>query len=223
MAMDAKPTAPVDVSQRVSRYLAGISKYLSNFRAREELTQSEMAGRLLLSLNRYREYEQNTTDNSKGIPLDLLLRITELEGLPLPEFLSKIDATPTPAANPVDELEAALLDEWRRVPSEDRRTFVRITQSATSPLAGGTGEGNSVGAADEEEPLIPQRMRWMIRVSNLLGQLPYDVRMKFEREVIEEYMAVKKPAPDSPEHDLLLDRLRELIKHYYTNFEGYRK
>lgn len=218
MATDAKPTAPVDVSGRVSRYLAGISKYLSNFRAREELTQSEMAGRLLLSLNRYREYEQNTTDNSKGIPLDLLLRITELEGLPLPEFLSKIDETPTPASNQVDELEAALLDEWRRVPSEDRRTFVRITQAAASPQGGRTS-----GSEDEDEPLIPQRMRWMIRVSNLLGQLPYDVRMKFEREVIEEYMAVKKPAPDSPEHDLLLDRLRELIKHYYTNFEGYRK
>ena len=122
----------------------------------------------------------------------------------------------------MDELEAALLDEWRLVPSEDRRTFVRITQSATSPLEG-AGAGNSRGSDDDDEPLIPQRMRWMIRVSNLLGQLPYDVRMKFEREVIEEYMAVKKPAPDSPEHDLLLDRLRELIKHYYTNFEGYRK
>lgn len=217
MATDAKPTAPVDVSARVSRYLAGISKYLSNFRAREELTQSEMAGRLLLSLNRYREYEQNTTDNSKGIPLDLLLRITELEGHALPEFLSKIDSTPSPAASPVDELEAALLNEWRQVPSEDRRTFVRIAQSAPA------GEAGRPGGDDETEPLIPQRMRWMIRVSNLLGQLPYDVRMKFEREVIEEYMAVKKPAPDSPEHDLLLDRLRELIKHYYTNFEGYRK
>ena len=211
MATDAKPTTPIDVSARVSHYLAGISKYLSNYRAREELTQSEMAGRLLLSLNRYREYEQNTTDNSKGIPLDLLLRITELEGISPPAFLSKIDEAPAPVGSQVDELEGALLAEWRRVPSEDRRTFVRITQSP------GTLD------SDEDEPLIPQKMRWIIRVSNILGQLPYDIRMKFEREVIEEYMAIRKPVVGTPEHDLLLDRLRELIKHYYTNFEGYRK
>ena len=206
VATDSKPAqgAAFDVSVRVNRYLEGIARYLSAYRAREEFTQSEMASRLGLSLNRYREYEQNTTDNSKGIPLDLLLRITALELIPLPEFLAKIDETPV-ASSQVDDLEHALLAEWRGVPLEDRRTFVRSTQ-------------NTPG-----EPLIPQKMRWTIRVSNLLGQLPYDVRMKFEREVIEEYMAVLKPAPGTPEHDLLLDRLRELIKHYYTNFEGYRK
>ncbi len=211
MATDGKAVVPVDVSGRVNRYLEGISKYLSAYRAREEHTQSEMAGRLGLSLNRYREYEQNTTDNSKGIPLDLLLRITELEGFPLPEFLSKIDESPV-TANQVDELEQALLNEWREVPLEDRRTFVRIIE-----------KGGQAGREQDDEPLIPQKTRWMIRVSNLLGQLPYDVRMKFEREVIEEYMAVKKPEPDSPEHDLLLDTLRELIRHYYPNNESYRK
>ena len=125
--------------------------------------------------------------------------------------MSKIDEAPAPVGSQVDELEGALLAEWRRVPSEDRRTFVRITQSP------GTLD------SDEDEPLIPQKMRWIIRVSNILGQLPYDIRMKFEREVIEEYMAIRKPIVGTPEHDLLLDRLRELIKHYYTNFEGYRK
>lgn len=216
MAADAKQAGPADVSGRVNKYLEGISKYLSSYRAREEFTQSEMAGRLGLSLNRYREYEQNTTDNSKGIPLDLLLRITELESIPLPEFLARIDESvggSTPAASPVDELEDRLLGEWRKVPLDDRRTFVRITE----------GPDTRAAPPSDDEPLIPQKMRWMIRVSNLLGQLPYDVRMKFEREVIEEYMAVKKPEPGTPEHDLLLDRLRELIRHYYTNFEGYRK
>jgi transcriptional regulator with XRE-family HTH domain len=212
VATESKPTGPVDVSERVNRYLAGIARYLTSYRSREELTQSEMAGRLGLSLNRYREYEQNTTDNSKGIPLDLLLRITELEAFPLTKFLSQIDETPPPTGSPVDDLEQSLLEEWRRVPLEDRRTFVRTAQTQ-----------GTLGGNEGEEPLIPQKMRWMIRVSNLLGQLPYEVRMKFEREVIEEYMAVQKPEPDSPEHDLLLDRLRELIKHYYTNFEGYRR
>jgi hypothetical protein len=135
---------------------------------------------LLLSLNRYREYEQNTTDNTKGIPLDLLLRITELEGIAPPMFLSKMEETPSPAPDQVDELEQALLNEWRRVPSEDRRTFVRIARSP--------GTLEAAPSSDAEEPLIPQKMRWIIRVSNLLGQLPYDARMKFEREVIEDYM-----------------------------------
>jgi len=207
VASDGKAAAPpalADVSARVNRYLDGIARYLAAYRAREEFTQSEMASRLGLSLNRYREYEQNTTDNSKGIPLDLLLRITELEGLAAAEFLAKIDEAPVTASQ-VDELEHALLSKWREVPLEDRRTFVRITENAPG------------------DPLIPQKMRWIIRVANLLGQLPYDVRLKFEREVIEEYMAVLKPEAGTPEHDLLLDRLRELIKHYYTNFDGYRK
>jgi transcriptional regulator with XRE-family HTH domain len=217
VSIEVKIPGPADVSARVSLYLGGIAKYLAAYRAREELTQSEMATRLGLSLNRYREYEQNTTDNSKGIPLDLLLRITSLEEIPLPEFLTQMDgAAAASAANPVDELEDRLLACWREVPLEDRRTFVRLV------VAQGSGP-TSGDEAQEEEPLIPQKMRWIIRVSNLLGQLPYDVRMKFEREVLEEYMAIKKPEAGTAEHDLLLDRLRELIRHYYTNFEGYRK
>lgn len=193
---------------KIGKYLEGISKYLTSYRAREGLTQSEMAQRLGLSLNRYREYEQNTTDNSKGIALDLLLKITDLEGIPAPEFIAKLDES-APRQSELDELESALLSEFRDVPLEDRRTFVRLLKD----------DGNS----GSDEPLIPQKMRWLVRLNNFLAQLPYDMRMKFEREVLEEYMAVRKPAPDSAEHELLMERLRELIRHYFTNFESYRK
>ena len=199
-------------ASKTARYLEGIAKYLTSYRAREGLTQNEMAQRLGLSLNRYREYEQNTTDNSKGIALDLLLKVTELEGIPPPQFMLKLDESAGGMGgqqNELDDLESILLAEFRDVPLDDRRTFIKVI--------------SDINLSTGEEPLIPKKMRWLIRISNLLAQLPYDVRMKFEREVLEEYMSVRKPAPDSPEHDMLMDRLRELIRHYFTNFEGFRK
>ena len=203
----------------VGDYLKGIAMYLAAYRSREELTQNEMAQKLSLSLNRYREYEQNTTDNSKGISLDLLLKIAGLEGFQLPHFLTKIgeetpDVPVTLPASRVDLLEVALLSEWRHVPSDDRLTFVRLHQQLPQPDS---------DSERDSEPLIPQRMRWTIRVANLLGKLPYEIRMKFEREVIEEYMDVMRPAADSAEHASLLERLRELIKQYYTNFDGSKR
>jgi transcriptional regulator with XRE-family HTH domain len=204
--MEDQESSQDGISTKVSMYLQGISSYLANYRAREELTQNGMAGKLGLSLNRYREYEQNTTDNSKGISLDLLLKICSLEGVPLHTFLLSM-ASVLPEASPMDALESTLLGEWRNVPLDDRQTFVKI-------LSGAKG--------DDTEPLVPHHTRWIIRVSNLLGQLPYENRMKFEREVIEEYMAIKRPEPNSAEHTLLLDRLKELIRQYYTNFEGSR-
>ena len=209
--MDYRDSTNEGITAKVGTYLSGISGYLTKYREREELTQSGMATKLGLSLNRYREYEQNTTDNSKGISLDLLLKICALEGNPLHTFLSTVVQAGSEASEG-DALESALMSEWRNVPLEDRQIFVKIVsgEAVEASLASG-------------EPLVPQRMRWIIRVSNLLGQLPYEVRMKFEREVIEEYMAVKRPEPNSPEHTLLLDRLRELIRHYYTHFEGAKR
>lgn len=190
---------------KINKYLEGIARYLANYRAREGLTQSEMANKLGLSLNRYREYEQNTTDNSKGIALDLLLKITDLEGIPPPEFMQNLDESEHRASE-LDELEQILLAEFRNVSLEDRRTFIKFLR-----------EGNP------EEHLIPNKMRWFTKVGNLLGGLPYEQRMKFEREILEEFIAIKKPVAGTPEHEMLLDRLRELIKYYFTNFDGYRK
>jgi transcriptional regulator with XRE-family HTH domain len=224
--MNHQESSQDGISAKVEIYLKGISEYLAKYRAREELTQNGMAGKLGLSLNRYREYEQNTTDNSKGVSLDLLLKICSLEGIPLDVFLLSISGSQS-EPNQMDTLEEALLLEWRNVPLDDRQTFVRILSGSKNDLASSEGldvlvESNGV-SLEESEPLIPQRTRWIIRVSNLLGQLPYEVRMKFEREVIEEYMAIKRPEPNSAEHNLLLDRLRELIRQYYTHFEGGRR
>jgi transcriptional regulator with XRE-family HTH domain len=217
--MDLRDSSLEGITSKVGQYLQGISSYLSKYREREELTQNGMAGKLGLSLNRYREYEQNTTDNSKGISLDLLLRICALEGIPLEDFLAKVSGVSRSGNSEVDTLEAALLAEWRNVPLDDRQAFIRNVLPAEQKLEFSL----ETKSGPDGEPLIPQKMRWTVRVSNLLAQLPYEARMKFEREIIEEYMAIKRPAPDSPEHTLLLDRLRELIRQYYTNFEGGRK
>ena len=191
---------------KISIYMEGIAAYLASYRAREVLTQNEMALKLGLSLNRYREYEQNTTDNSKGIALDLLLKIAELENIAPAEFLQKLDDSKLEGSSDLDDFENILVAEFRNVSLDDRRNFIAMVREGIP-----------------EETLVPNKMRWAIKIINMLGGLPYDQRMKFEREILEEFIAFKKPIPGSHEHEHLLDRLRELVKHYFTHFDGYRR
>lgn len=195
----------IDVKEKVNRYLDSISQYLTVYRKREGLTQNEMARRLDISLNRYREYEQNTTDNAKGIPLDLLLRVCELEHIAPQSFVAGIEGQAMNggrAGAALDDFEEKLLKQFRSVPLTDRRRFIE-----------------SFEFDDETDKLIPNQMRWFIRIFNQLVRLPYSQRMKIEREVLEAFMAHSHIEPGSEEHTALLGRLRTLLRYYFSNFE----
>lgn len=204
-------------------YLEGVARFLSSFRAREGLTQNEMALRLGLSLNRYREYEQNTTDNSKGVALDLLLKIADLEKLELSTFLSKIrsdvDLPPKAGLEPWQE---KVLTHFAELSLEERDLFLQVLENPTLP----DERARQVGArrSDEtQEPLMPRRVRWWVRLGSLLCQLPYDSRLRFERQVLEDYVELKKPQADDPQSQQVIERLRELLKHYFTHFDLMRR
>lgn len=194
-----------DQKSRVERYLAAIASYLSSYRKREGLTQNEMSKKLDISLNRYREYEQNSTDNAKGIPLDLLLRIADLEGIRPQDFVAFLEGEAVPGtgsqAARLDPLEERLLQEFKAVPLAERRKFV-----------------DSFSFEDETDKLIPSQMRWFIRIFNQLVRLPYSSRMKVEREVLEGYIASAGVQPGSDEHAALLLRLKTLLRYYFSNF-----
>lgn len=190
---------------RVDLYLAAIARYLLAYRKRESLTQNEMSLKLDISLNRYREYEQNATDNAKGIPLDLLLRIASLEGNRPQDFVAYLEGdlnagTESGAAR-LDPLEERLLKEFRSVPLAERRKFIE-----------------SFAFDDETDKLIPSQMRWFIRIFNQLVRLPYASRMKIEREVLEGYIASAQVEQGSDEHAVLLARLKTLLRYYFSNF-----
>jgi transcriptional regulator with XRE-family HTH domain len=193
-----------DSKSRVQRYLQGIAAYLTVYRKREGFTQNEMARKLNISLNRYREYEQNTTDNAKGIPLDLLLRVCELEGVTPQSFVAQLEGASGGASTPagkLDEFEERLLAEFRNVPVAERRKFVE-----------------SFEYDDETDKLIPNQMRWFVRIFNQLVRLPYGQRMKIEREVLEAYLAHSDVDVNSEEYNAHLTRLRTLLRYYFSNF-----
>lgn len=194
--------AGVDQKKRVEKYLSGISSYLTQYRKREGRTQNEMAMTLDISLNRYREYEQNTTDNAKGIPLDLLLRISALEGISPQAFVASLEGAAGEVTEKIDSFEERLLREFRGVPQVERRKFVE-----------------SFDFNDETDKLIPNQMRWFMRIFNQLVRLPYGQRMKIEREVLESYMANAEIQPGTEEHAALLARLKVLLRYYFANFE----
>lgn len=217
--MSSLPSHP-----RLAGYLEGIARFLSSFRAREGLTQSEMAGRLGLSLNRYREYEQNTTDNSKGIALDLLLRIADLEGMELTQFLARLAAmeSDVQGSAQLDPWQEKLLAHFAEVSIEERELFLQVLENPVSP----DERAQQVGGrrSDETlEPLMPRRVRWWVRLGGLLCQLPYDTRLRFERQVLEDYIDWRKPKGDDAQSQQVIERLRELLKHYFTHFELMRR
>jgi transcriptional regulator with XRE-family HTH domain len=191
--------------QRVDSYLAGISRYLSAYRKRESLTQNEMARKLDISLNRYREYEQNSTDNAKGIPLDLLLRIAALEGTRPQDFVAILEDDlqhkPQMSGPRLDPLEERLVKEFRKLSLSERRKFVE-----------------SFALDDETDKLVPNQLRWFVRIYNQLVRLPYASRMKIEREVLEGYMASSHVVSGSEEHAALMTRLKTLLRYYFSNF-----
>jgi transcriptional regulator with XRE-family HTH domain len=214
--------APLDhhlsVPSRVSAVMEGISTYLTQFRAREELTQSEMASKLGLSLNRYREYEQNTTDNSKGISIELLIRIADLEKFKIGELLGRLlgESASTNSAvlgkqsqstnQKLLDIDIELMEEYLLLPTADRKKFSEIVLQ-------------KVDSHESAEPLIPKKLKWLVRMGLILGQMPYAEKLKIERELIEEFL--KKE--DISEKEEFLDRLKDLVKFYYTNFDAYRK
>lgn len=217
--MSSSPSHP-----RLAGYLDGVARFLSSFRAREGLTQSEMANRLGLSLNRYREYEQNTTDNSKGIALDLLLRVADLEGLELPQFLARVgaDEAPTARETSLDPWQEKLLAYFAEVSIEEREQFLQVLDNPVHPDERAIQVGTR--RTDETlEPLMPRRVRWWVRLGGLLCQLPYDTRLRFERQVLEDYIEWRKPKADDPQSQHVIERLRELLKHYFTHFELMRR
>lgn len=199
-----KPVA--NSKNRVERYLARIAEYLASYRKREGLTQNEMAKRLEISLNRYREYEQNTTDNAKGIPLDLLLRICELENVPPPSFIAELEGSELADVRRLDPIEEEILAQFRQVPLAERKRFVE-----------------SFSYEDETDKLVPNQIRWFVRIFNQLVRLPYSHRMRIEREVLESYMASAGVEAGSEEHDILLTRLKALLRYYFSNFDDSRR
>lgn len=204
-------------------YLEGVARFLSSFRAREGLTQSEMAGRLGLSLNRYREYEQNTTDNSKGIALDLLLKIADLENIDLTAFLSKIkNSEMLNKSSHLEVWQEKLLMHFSELSIDEREGFLQVLENPTQPDERALQVG--VRRTDEtQEPLMPRRVRWWVRLGILLCQLPYDSRLRFERQVLEDYIDIKKPAGGDEQTQQIFERLRELLKHYFTHFDLMRR
>jgi transcriptional regulator with XRE-family HTH domain len=192
-----------DQKRRVERYLEGIARYLSTYRKREGLTQNELAIRLDISLNRYREYEQNTTDNAKGIPLDLMLRIAALEGNRPQDFVARLEGDDLADGEniQIDTFEEKLLREFRTVALAERRKFLE-----------------SFEFEDETDKLIPSQMRWFVRIYNQLVRLPYASRMRIEREVLEAYIAGAQIEVGSEEHSNLLARLKVLLRYYFANF-----
>lgn len=209
---------------KLAGYLDGVARFLSSFRAREGLTQSEMAGRLGLSLNRYREYEQNTTDNSKGIALDLLLRIADLEDLELPQFLARIGAisVASQGATSLDPWQEKLLAHFAEVSIEERELFLQVLENPVHPDERAMQVASR--RTDETlEPLMPRRVRWWVRLGSLLCQLPYDTRLRFERQVLEDYIEWRKPKADDVQSQHVIERLRELLKHYFTHFDLLRR
>jgi len=204
-------------------YLEGVARFLSSFRAREGLTQNEMALRLGLSLNRYREYEQNTTDNSKGVALDLLLKIADLENLDLPGFLIKIrGGMPSELGPNLEPWQEKVLTHFSELSLDERDLFLQVLENPTLP----DERARQVGGrrTDEtREPLMPRRVRWWVRLGALLCQLPYDSRLRFERQVLEDYIDFKKPTGDDPQSQQVIERLRELLKHYFTHFDLMRR
>jgi len=183
-----------------------------------------MAGRLGLSLNRYREYEQNTTDNSKGIALDLLLRIADLEGMELTQFLARLAAMESdlPGGAQLDPWQEKLLAHFAEVSIEERELFLQVLENPVFP----DERAQQVGGrrSDETlEPLMPRRVRWWVRLGGLLCQLPYDTRLRFERQVLEDYIDWRKPKGDDAQSQHVIERLRELLKHYFTHFELMRR
>ncbi|MEY3902340.1 MAG: hypothetical protein RL189_1646, partial [Pseudomonadota bacterium] len=73
------------------------------------------------------------------------------------------------------------------------------------------------------EPLMPRRVRWWVRLGGLLCQLPYDTRLRFERQVLEDYIDWRKAKGDDAQSQHVIERLRELLKHYFTHFELMRR
>jgi transcriptional regulator with XRE-family HTH domain len=200
-----------------------VARFLSSFRAREGLTQSEMAGRLGLSLNRYREYEQNTTDNSKGIALDLLLKIADLENLTLVSFLHKITSSAPQGPTAGLELwQEKLLMHFSELSIDERDSFLQVLENRTAPDERALQVG-SRRTDETQEPLMPRRVRWWVRLGVLLCQLPYDSRLRFERQVLEDYIDIKKPSGDDEHTQQIFERLRELLKHYFTHFDLMRR
>lgn len=196
--------------EKVSKYLEGIGRYLYHYRVRESLTQNEMAQRLELSLNRYREYEQNTTDNTKGIALDLLIKVSELEGRSLGELVALIeDVKPAkPENSKIDTLSSQWVDQFEMIPLEERKELLFLVSQKTEEL---------------NQNLIQNRMRWMARVGILLFKMDYEQRIKFEREILEEFIKSYKFPSGENAQEPFLDRLRELVKHYFTNFDTYKR
>ena len=204
-------------------YLEGVARFLSSFRAREGLTQNEMALRLGLSLNRYREYEQNTTDNSKGIALDLLLKIAALEKLDLPDFLNKIrNIKPIGQGGTLERWQLQILDHFAELSLEERDLFLQVLENPTLPDEPAR-QVSSRRSDETQEPLMPRRVRWWVRLGSLLCQLPYDSRLRFERQVLEDYVEFKKLRSDDPHSQQVIERLRELLKHYFTHFDLLRR
>jgi transcriptional regulator with XRE-family HTH domain len=182
------------------------------------LTQNEMAGKLGLSLNRYREYEQNTTDNSKGISIELLLRIAELENFSPGAFLKSLTGEkPEPSSDHPTEssfqnmtkllpTDKKLVAEFLLLPTSDRVEFATLALNDSSLNM-------------SEEPLIPKRLKWLLRLGVLISKMDYADKLKIERELIEEYLK----SEDLVNKEEFLDRLKDLVKFYYTNFDSYRK
>ena len=204
-------------------YLEGVARFLSSFHAREGLTQSEMAGRLGLSLNRYREYEQNTTDNSKGIALDLLLKIADLENVSLVSFLNKISGSgPQGPTAGLELWQEKLLMHFSELSIDERDSFLQVLDNRTTPDERAL-QVSSRRTDETQEPLMPRRVRWWVRLGVLLCQLPYDSRLRFERQVLEDYIDIKKPSGDDEQTQQIFERLRELLKHYFTHFDLMRR
>lgn len=207
----------------LAEYLEGVARYLSSFRAREGLTQNEMANRLGLSLNRYREYEQNTTDNSKGIALDLLLKIADLEHLDLSVFLNRLRGPGVePTASHLEPWEEKVLAYFAELSLEERELFLQVLENPTLPDERAM-QIESRRTDETREPLMPRRVRWWVRVGALLCQLPYDSRLRFERQVLEDYIDFRKPQPNDIHSQQVIERLRELLKHYFTHFDMMRR
>jgi transcriptional regulator with XRE-family HTH domain len=209
---------------RLAGYLVGVARYLASFRAREGLTQSEMAGRLGLSLNRYRDFEQNTTDNSKGIALDLLLRIADLESLELPQFLARLGDSESAVTSEshLDPWQEKLLAHFSEVSIDEREQFLQVLENPVNPDERAR-QVASRRTDETREPLMPRRVRWWVRLGVLMCQLPYDTRLRFERQILEDYIEQRKPQPDDPHSQQVIERLRELLKHYFTHFELLRR
>jgi transcriptional regulator with XRE-family HTH domain len=207
----------------LAEYLEGVARFLASFRAREGLTQNEMAIRLGLSLNRYREYEQNTTDNSKGVALDLLLKIADLENLDLPGFLNKIrSGVPSELGTGLEPWQEKVLTHFAELSLDERELFLQVLENPTLPDE--RARQLSGRRTDEtQEPLMPRRVRWWVRLGALLCQLPYDSRLRFERQVLEDYIDFKKLKGEDPQSHQIIERLRELLKHYFTHFDLMRR